>query len=288
MRQRLATSAIAVLAFVLIFVPAATTAVGVDSTAYRNAVSATGMQTHLQQFQSFGDASVPAFGHRTRVDGSVGFTKSVEYVQQQMIAAGYQVRVQPFTFDRFEETAPPVFRRLSPTAQTYVNGTDFQTMDYSGSGNIPDAPLAAAGGIVIPSPGGSTSGCTAGDFAGFPAGAVALIQRGTCTFREKATNAKAAGAVGVVIFNEGNVDPSDDRIGVIFGTLDPPQFDIPVIGTSFAVGQDLLNMVRGSATVRVNLAVTAHVVSTQSANVIADTPGGRADRTVVVGAHLDR
>ena len=160
-------------------------------------------------------------------------------------------------------------------------------MDYSGSGNIPDAPLAAAGGIVIPSPGGSTSGCTAGDFAGFPAGAVALIQRGTCTFREKATNAKNAGAVGVVIFNEGNVDPSDDRIGVIFGTLDPPQFDIPVIGTSFAVGQDLFNMVRGSANVRVNLAVTAHVVSTQSANVIADTPGGRADRTVVVGAHLD-
>ncbi len=35
------------------------------------------------------------------------------------------------------------------------------------------------------------------------------------------------------------------------------------------------------------VAVTARVVRTQSANVIADTPGGRADRVVVVGAHLD-
>ena len=287
MRQRFATSALLVLALVLIFVPAATTAVGVDSTAYRTAVTSAGMQTHLQQFQSFGQESIAQFGHPTRVDGSAGFTKSVDYVARQMIAAGYKVHVQPFEFDRFEETAPPVFRRLTPTAQTYVNGTDFQTMDYSGSGAIPDAPLVAAGGVVIPSPGGSTSGCSASDFNGFPAGAVALVQRGTCTFRAKATNAKAAGAVGVVIFNEGNVDPDDDRLGVIFGTLDPPQFDIPVIGTTFAVGRDLYSMVSSGTSVHVNLAVTAHVVKTQSSNVIADTPGGRADRVVVVGAHLD-
>jgi Zn-dependent M28 family amino/carboxypeptidase len=287
MRQRFATSALFVLAFVLIFVPAATTAVGVDSTAYRNAVTATEMQAHLQQFQNFGQASVPAFGHPTRVDGSLGFTQSVDYVAQQMTAAGYQVHVQPFTFDRFEETAPPVFQRLTPTQQTYANGTDFQTMDYSGSGTITNARLVATGGIVIPSPGGSTSGCTAADFNGFPAGAVALIQRGTCTFREKATNAKNAGAVGVVIFNEGNVDPDDDRLGVIFGTLDPPQFDRPVIGTTFAAGRDLYNLLQSGAEVRVNLSVTARVVPTQSANVIADTVGGRADRTVVVGAHLD-
>lgn len=37
----------------------------------------------------------------------------------------------------------------------------------------------------------------------------------------------------------------------------------------------------------VHLAVQAHVVRTQSYNVLADTPGGLADRVVVVGAHLD-
>ena len=43
----------------------------------------------------------------------------------------------------------------------------------------------------------STSGCEPADFTGFPAGNIALIQRGMCTFELKAENAAAAGAVGV-------------------------------------------------------------------------------------------
>ena len=55
----------------------------------------------------------------------------------------------------------------------------------------------------------STSGCEAADFAGFPAGNIALIQRGTCTFELKAENAAAAGAVGVLFFNQGNTAAPD-------------------------------------------------------------------------------
>ena len=43
----------------------------------------------------------------------------------------------------------------------------------------------------------STSGCEAADFAGFPAGSVALVQRGTCGFNVKVLNAQAAGASAV-------------------------------------------------------------------------------------------
>ena len=158
-------------------------------------------------------------------------------------------------------------------------------MSYSGSGDV-TAELQAVGGIIIPSPGGSASGCTAADFAGFQAGNIALIQRGTCTFREKVDNAVAAGAAGVVIFNEGNEVPDDDRVGNLFGTLDPPQVGIPVVGTSFAVGEELYNLLQaGPVTLR--LAVDATVEERTTENVIADTTTGRADRTVVVGAHLD-
>ena len=45
----------------------------------------------------------------------------------------------------------------------------------------------------------------------FAAGNVALIQRGGCTFKIKATNAQAAGASAVVIYN--NID------GALNGTL---------------------------------------------------------------------
>ena len=202
-------------------------------------------------------------------------------------AAGYRVRHQPFEFDAFEQQTPSVFERVSPDPETYAEDPegDFLTMDYSGSGNV-TAPLEAVGGIVIPSPGGSTSGCSATDFADFTEGSIALIQRGTCPFRQKAENAQEAGAVGVVIFNEGNEDPSDDRLGPISGTLDPPRLDIPVIGTSFAVGQQLYGLLQQGEVV-VHLKVDATIVRRSGKNVIADLPGGRTDRSVVVGAHLD-
>ncbi|MFC3959516.1 S8 family serine peptidase [Halovivax cerinus] len=44
-------------------------------------------------------------------------------------------------------------------------------------------------------------GCDPADFADFPEGHVALIQRGHCAFAQKYENAVAAGATGVVIFN---------------------------------------------------------------------------------------
>jgi aminopeptidase Y len=81
------------------------------------------------------------------------------------------------------------------------------------------------------------SGCEAGDFAGFPAGTVALLQRGTCDFADKVFNAFAAGAVGVI--NEGG-DPS--RIDRFLGTLGPAVSPVPVLTTTFPVGLDLFMM----------------------------------------------
>ena len=120
---------------------------------------------------------------------------------------------------------------------------DFKLVDEwnpgSNDGQI-EGDLQPAGGIVIPpDPNGSTStsGCTAGDFTGFAAGNVALIQRGGCNFGVKVQNADAAGATGVVIFNEGN----PGRTGVVNGSLvdangDPITSKIPVAFTSFDIG----------------------------------------------------
>ncbi len=258
------------------------TAVGPDTTALRSAVTVAGVMQHEQALQAIANAN-----GGTRASGTPGYAASVDYVAGLLTGAGYDVTIQNFTYDQFILNSS-AFQRVSPDPKTYVEGLDaeYSPMDYSGAGDF-TAPLALAGGITIPSPGGSTSGCTAADYAGFPAGAIALVQRGTCTFREKAEAAQAAGAVAVVIFNEGNVDPTDDRLGVIAGTLDPPQDNLPVIGTSFAVGQELYNRITGGQSVRVRVAVDAEVKTTATANVIADTPTGRVDRTVVVGAHLD-
>ncbi len=273
MRTRFITLGAVVAAF-LVAAPLSSTAVGTDSTALRTAVTVPAMTAHLNAFQGFANAS-----GGTRVDGTPGFVNSVAYVKAQAEAAGLQVTVQNFTFDRWIEDAAPVFQRTAPTAKNYVIGTDFNSMEYSGSGDV-TAAIVPTNDILIPSVGGSTSGCEAADYPASVSGKIALIQRGTCTFGEKAAAATAAGAIGAIIFNEGN---APDREGVINGTLGAPQASIPVVDTTFANGKELFE----TAGAVVHIKVTAHVTTTQSSNVIADTPTGRADRIVVVGAHLD-
>jgi Zn-dependent M28 family amino/carboxypeptidase len=246
---------------------------------FRKHVTLEGIREHQAAFQSFANA---AGGNR--LSGTAGFDASAQYVYDRMAAAGYNVSFQEFTYLLVSDRTPPVLQQVSPIAKSYVDGPDYQTMQYSGSGDV--TALIAAVDLIVPSPfpNASTSGCEAADFAGFPAGSIALMQRGTCTFRAKAANAAAAGAVGVIIFNEGN----PGRTAAIGGTLSPPLFDRPVVGASFAVGDELRNGVLNGptgVTARLRTDTLAELRTTR--NVIAETPGGDPNRVIVVGAHLD-
>jgi len=53
--------------------------------------------------------------------------------------------------------------------------------------------------LVNDGSGAPTEGCN--PLVGFPAGAIALVDRGTCPFLQKATNAQAAGAVALIVAN---------------------------------------------------------------------------------------
>src|SRR3954467_14953925 len=171
-----------------------------NSAPLRKAVTVPNMLQHSFALQQIADNN-----NGTRVAGSPGNDKTVNYIVQQMRQTGWKVKKQAFEFPFFQELADPVFERTAPTAHTYTTD-EFQTMDYSGSGDVtgkivpvdvivpmnPDAPAST-----------SNSGCEAADFAGFPAGSIALVQRGSCNFVVKVNNAKAAGATAVIGFNEG-------------------------------------------------------------------------------------
>ena len=275
---RLLAIAAATAAATAAVVPSATAAVATDTTALRAAVNEDNILEHLQALQAIADAN-----DGTRASGTSGYDASAEYVADLLENAGYSVTRQAFQFPFFEVNGPVVFSQTAPNPTTYEEGTDYSIMEYSGSGDV-TANLDAVD-LVLP-PGAaantSTSGCEASDFEGFTAGAIALIQRGTCTFALKAQNAQAAGAVGVVIFNEGQ----EGRTATISGTLGAPDVTIPVIGASFALGEALAQQLgSGDVTVRLAAETTSEVRDTL--NVLADTATGRADRTVVVGAHLD-
>jgi len=128
-----------------------------------------------------------------------------------------------------------------------------------------------AGGAIV------GNGCEAPDFAGFPVGNVALIQRGGCTFKIKATNAQAAGASAVVIYN--------NIAGALNGTLGSVGQNIPVIGTLQSIGQELATML-GSGPVVLHVKTMTQSENRVTYNVLADT-GGDPDRVIVQGSHLD-
>lgn len=109
---------------------------------------------------------------------------------------------------------------LLPYFTVFGNNIGYQTMTFSAS------PPTSGSNQITPL---TANGCAAGDFAGFPAGNAALIVRGVCSFAIKATNAIAAGASAVIIYN--NVP------GVVAGTLGAPiGSDVPVVGISQADG----------------------------------------------------
>jgi Zn-dependent M28 family amino/carboxypeptidase len=274
-RHRFATLvSLLVLAMLAAALPAAA-ATRVDTSQLRSAVTLSGVRAHQAALQTIADAN-----SGTRVAGSQGHADSAEYVYSQLAAAGYHPTLQYFDFPFFQELAAATLRQVAPNSTDYTVGDDFATMTYSPSGDVTASVVAVD--PTIPSPGDTTDGCEAADFTDFPDGTIALIQRGTCTFAEKAQNAAAAGALGVLIFNEGN---TPDRSGVLEGTLGAPGVTVPVVGISYDLGVTFLGLIDDGLTVR----MTTDTISEtrQTYNVIADTDGGRTDRIVLVGAHLD-
>ena len=278
MRKLAPSFQIAGMSLLAIFVSVSlvSSAVRVDTSALREAVTVEGVRAHQSALQAIADAN-----DGIRTSGTPGYDESADYVAGQMVAAGYNVTIQEFEFPFFQELEPAELEQIAPTPTVYpyFDAAGFSTMEYSGSGD--ETATAEGVDLILPpgaTPNTSTSGCEASDFAGFTAGNIAVIQRGTCTFALKAQNAEDAGAVGVIIFNEGQ----EGRTDSFLGTLGGPSVTVPVVGAAFAVGVELA---AGGVEVRMFVNAVSEIRSTS--NVIAETTGGRDDRVVVVGAHLD-
>ena len=225
-------------------------------------VTINGVRDHQAALQAIADAN-----NGTRVSGSPGYDQSVAYAAEIFRNAGYNVTVQDFLFQTFVSLSPAILERVSPNPAPITNNI----MSYSGSGDV----TAAVTALPAP-PADPTPGCDAGDFTGFPVGNIALISRGFCSFAIKATNADAAGASGVIIYN--NVP------GAINGTLGNGfTLDIPVTSVTQATGQELVST--SNLIMRLKTETFRGIATTS--NVIAESVGGDPNNVVMVGAHLD-
>ncbi len=219
-------------------------------------VTADGVMEHLEAFQAIADAND---GNRSA--GTSGYEDSADYVIDVMTAAGWTVTEDVFDF---EYQAPPILEVLPPSPAAGTHPTAFVTGSAVGDVTGAVSPVDYNSG---------SSGCDVTDFAGFPAGSIALIERGGCTFAVKALNAQAAGAIAVIIAN--NVP------GLANPTLAPDSATIPVVFTTADSGAVIA---LAPATARITVVPAEN---RPQRNIIAELPGRTDDNVVMAGAHLD-
>jgi hypothetical protein len=239
---------------------------------------------HMTAFQQIADANPGPDGRASRNSGEPGYLASVNYAAGLLRAAGYRVAIQQYDYAYRGYSSIPLLSEVSPAAQTFALGPDFNITSNSGNGDI-TAQIQPVGGIIIPAPAtqnSSSSGCTSTDFTGFVPGRIALVQRGTCTFSQKIALAAAAGASGVIVFNEGSTGSTTASScgGVVYQ-------GIPVVClASYAVGQALYNQAQqGPTTARIRIQPLSD--TRPDYNLIADSPYGDTTHVVVADAHLD-
>jgi Zn-dependent M28 family amino/carboxypeptidase len=287
MRRTRLTACIAVVSMLVAAPAALAKSNDVDSSRLERMVTVKGITEHQQALQNIADMN-----GGTRYTRTAGYTASAAYVKATLEKAGYNARYEQFNMPEWQENAAPVLQLTSPTNKGYTPGSaadddspdvDFIAFEHSPTKSLTDVPVVPTNDITIPSPGGTTSGCEASDFPAATSGSVSLIQRGTCAFTAKLQNAVKAGAVGVILFNEGD---SAGRRNALFRSADPG-YTIPAVHSSFAVGEELYNLYKNGQNPKVNLATSGVDVEKLYPNVVAETKRGDANHMVFLGAHLD-
>ena len=289
-RLRLRAGAIAVAIgaatmLLLLALPASATAAppGCNSrtnTTYKtllDCVTLDGVRAHQAAFQEIADDNEDPFYPGTRAAGTEGYANSVDYVAGLLRDAGYQVTLNSFDF---QFVFPAELRQLTPIQAEYETGA----FTGSGAGTVEGQVIPVD--INLTPPRASTSGCEAADFAGLDWSGdadIALVQRGTCNFGDKAFFAEQAGAEAVIIFNQGN---TPDREGLIVADASsrtdgtPVQHGIPVVGASFANG---VALAQPGSTAFVEVIPS----ETDGFQRHRREAGENAGNVVMAGAHLD-
>ncbi len=217
----------------------------------------------------------------TRAAGSDGYAAAAGWVAGELRDAGYEVTLDPVSVPSFSQSGPGVLEILAADAPALEGPRDFKAMLLSPSGDV-TGPLYALGFDTGAGPGDRNGiGCDTGAWGDVPAGAIVLVQPGPCQVRTLVEHAQDAGAAALIL-----ADPMWAPGQVRRPTLrNPDGLAIPVAATTRDAGLVLAAAARAGDQVRLRISTT--MVMRQSDNVVAETPGGDADRVVMLGAHLD-
>lgn len=239
-------------------------ALAVDPADLEARVTVDAAVAHLQALQDIAEAN-----DGNRAVGTSGYEASGQYVEDVLRAAGYDPVRQDF------EAATQTIDEYALS----IDGFGFEEPFGIPMEFTPSTPAEGLTGVPLVAP-AQALGCDADAWTGVDAtGHIALVSRGECAFGDKATVAAAAGAVAILVYNS-EAGPLNGTFG---GSADGR---VPGVGIEQEQGRALLAaLAEGPVTADLQLQETVTVVDTF--NIIADTPTGDPDNTVMLGAHLD-
>ena len=285
---------LAVVCALLCAPPAFGTGGSSDSEKLRDAVSAKGMLVHEAALNTIGELA-----NGNRLAGTKGYNASSLYVGVNAALGGLKVSKFEFDYDLdiLADWKQPILKVTTHGKRRSFNpgiggaqfafGGDFGS-NYATQSTDITAPVWAAD-VRYPAgaaPNGNTSGCEVEDYDGMPAGAIVVVQRGTCAFAQKFLLADQVGAGAMLISNEGNNPPLPGRTLPIWFNVDglvTPSAAVTV-ETATALANGVQKGLTG-LTARIRIDWRPGTYPTQ--NVIAETRTGDPNKVIVVGAHLD-
>jgi Zn-dependent M28 family amino/carboxypeptidase len=217
------------------------------------------MMMHLQKLQDIANAH-----NDTRAVGTPGYDASVDYVADTLREHGFDVQTPEFI--------ARVFKAEKGSVHLGDKTVEARALQYS-LGTPPDGVT----GPLVAAPADDSPGCSPEDYDGLTvSGAVVLVDRGTCPFKEKMAVVVEKGAVAMVVAD--SID--EEKMG---GTLgEATEVKIPVVSVTKADGA-MLRGGHGAMTVKLD----AHTDEIPARNVIAQTKTGSTENVVMLGAHLD-
>ena len=135
-----------------------------------------------------------------------------------------------------------------PNLVTIASGSAAGQYEAAGAAFGP-APTAAGitGAVVLSNDGVGTATDACDPLVGFPAGSIAVVDRGTCEFGLKALNAQNAGAVGVIVANNAPGIPGTMGAGLVGN-----QVTIPAVQVSQTDGAIIKSGLPASGTISRN------------------------------------
>lgn len=216
------------------------------------------------------------FGHPTRVIGSPGHGKTIDYILDAFddMKDYYDVSVQEF--DALAGKIRSYNLTDAKTGKTFKNTTAFAL----------SPPVKPFVGRVIEIP---NLGCHEKDFAAVHRKGskhkhdIALIERGECPFGVKSDLAGKYGFHAVVIY-----DNEPLSLDGLKGTLGAPtNHTVSTIGVTYVTGKEIIAKLAFDPDYSLYFAMDSYVGKIKTKNIIADTKHGDENNIVGLGAHSD-